>query len=54
MNHDDWLDEVERLLARYYGIGLNDVDAEEYLYWTTETPLEYVEWVGRKYDLDRL
>ena len=53
-----WREGVDEHLRKFYCITIEDAGFdEEYLlaHWRSEqTPLEFVRWFGKKYDLDRL
>jgi hypothetical protein len=55
-SYDDWRVAVDRRLCEIYCITIEDAGFdEEYLsaHWrSSETPSDFVEWFGNKYDLD--
>jgi hypothetical protein len=57
-SYRDWRDTVDVRLHQIYCITIEDAGFdEEYLinHWQSdETPFEFVEWYGHKYDLDSL
>ena len=57
-SYDDWRITVDQRLYEIYCITIEDAGFdEEYLsaQWrASETPSDFVEWFGNKYDLDRI
>lgn len=56
MIFDDWLRRMNEIMVKNYSITLADLGAHEderlrAAWEEDETPLEYVEWFGEKYDL---
>jgi hypothetical protein len=55
-SYRDWHDSVDQRLLQIYCITIEDAGTdEEYLmnHWqSNETPFDFVEWFGNKYDLD--
>jgi hypothetical protein len=53
---DNWREQVDRIFLKEYGIDLEDAGADDEslikAFDDDETPKEFVEWFGNKYDLD--
>jgi hypothetical protein len=56
MPQGEFTTEVGRLINTQYGLTLNDVDESQIqtAWESNDTPQEFVDWFGDKYDLVRL
>lgn len=54
MTLEEYINKIEELLTKRYGIGIDDCTDKEVLSQSLEsgeTPEEFVSWIGEKYNL---